>query len=316
MRNIIKLAYDVIGLEIDAIKGLQANLGSDFENSVNLILRSQGRVVVVGMGKSGIIGKKIAATLASTGTSSFFVHPAEAFHGDLGMIHCNDIVLMISNSGETEELVRLLPFLKHQDNKIIAMTGKIESTLAKNSCAVLNISVSREACNNNLAPTSSTTASLVMGDALAVALSTLKDFQPEDFARFHPGGSLGRRLLTRVSDVMRKDNLPICVPDLRLRDVVSVITNCKLGLAIVMEHGQMLGIITDGDLRKAFEESVDPLSLYARDIMSKNPYTIEQNANLTEAEKMMRKRTKRVLVVIDEFKKPVGVLQIFDVDDF
>jgi arabinose-5-phosphate isomerase len=315
MRQIVKLASDVINLEVDAIKGLLVNIGSDFEKSVKLILKSKGRVVVVGMGKSGIIGKKIAATLASTGTSSFSVHPAEAFHGDLGMIHCNDVILMISNSGETEELIRLLPFLKHQDNKIIAMTGRIESTLAKNAYAVLNVSVAREACNHNLAPTSSTTASLVMGDALAVALSTLKNFQPEDFARFHPGGSLGRRLLTRVSDVMRKEDLPICSPDAPLREIVSVITRCKLGVAIVMDQDKMLGIITDGDLRKVFEQAIDPLNLYAIDIMSKTPYTIDQNENLAEAEKIMKERTKRVLVVINSLKKPVGVLQIFDVDE-
>lgn len=314
MRQIVKLASDVINLEVDAIKGLLVNIGSDFEKSVKLILKSKGRVVVVGMGKSGLIGKKIAATLASTGTSSFSVHPAEAFHGDLGMIHCNDVILMISNSGETEELIRLLPFLKHQDNKIIAMTGRIESTLAKNAYAVLNVSVAREACNHNLAPTSSTTASLVMGDALAVALSTLKNFQPEDFARFHPGGSLGRRLLTRVSDVMRKEDLPICSPDAPLREIVSVITRCKLGVAIVMDQDKMLGIITDGDLRKVFEQAIDPLNLYAIDIMSKAPYTIDQNENLAEAEKIMKERTKRVLVVINSLKKPVGVLQIFDVD--
>jgi len=253
--------------------------------------------------------------LSSTGTTSFFVHPAEAFHGDLGMIHADDVVLMISYSGETEELIRLLPFMKHQGNKIIAMTGRLDSTLAKNADAVLDVSVSREACNNNLAPTSSTTATLVMGDALAVVLSTLKNFQPEDFARFHPGGSLGRRLLTKVSDVMHRDNLPICAPSSPLREVVGVITRGKLGVALVMEAGRMRGIITDGDLRKAFEDAPDPLKLNAIDFMTEHPYVISENENLAEAEKKMKALTKRLLVVVNAQEQPVGVLQIFDVQE-
>lgn len=311
----IKLGREVVKSEADALMEMRARLDQNFTFAVEIVKSSHGRLVVVGIGKSGIIGRKIAATLASTGTTSFFVHPAEAFHGDLGMIHADDVALMISNSGETEELIRLLPFMKHQGNKIIAMTGRLDSTLAKNADAVLDVSVEREACNNNLAPTSSTTATLVMGDALAVVLSTLKNFQPEDFARFHPGGSLGRRLLTKVADVMHKDQLPICAPSAPLREVVSVITRGKLGVALVMKEGEMLGIITDGDLRNAFESSEDPLKLCASDFMTAHPHTIRADENLAEAERIMKELTKRVLVVVDAQKQPVGVLQIFDLEE-
>lgn len=312
--DVLNLARDVVTIEVDGLLKMRERLDGGFLCALDLVRASSGRLVVVGMGKSGIIGRKIAATLASTGTASFSVHPAEAFHGDLGMIHADDVVLMISNSGETEELVRLLPFLKHQGNRIIAMTGRLESTLARNAHAVLDVSVPREACNNNLAPTSSTTATLVMGDALAVALSSLKNFQPEDFARFHPGGSLGRRLLTRVGDVMQK-NLPVCPPTASLREVVGLITRAKLGVALVLDRGQMLGIVTDGDLRKAFEMHDNPLRLTAADMMTANPFVIGVEDNLAEAEKTMRERKKRVLVVVDESREPVGVLQIFDVED-
>ena len=198
MKNYIELATDLISLEIEALQQMRSRVDGEFVKAIDLVTICLGRLVVVGMGKSGIIGKKIVATLASTGTPSFFVHPGEAFHGDLGMIHPDDAVLMISNSGETEELIRLLPFMQFQKNKIIAMTGKLDSTLAKHADVILDISVPREACNNNLAPTSSSTATLVMGDALAVVLSTVKNFQPEDFARFHPGGRLGRRQRARL----------------------------------------------------------------------------------------------------------------------
>ena len=311
--NYLKLATDVFNEEITSILSAKSKLGNSFTRAIDLISNCRGRVVVVGMGKSGIIGKKIAATLASTGTSSFFVHPAEAFHGDLGMIQPADVLLMISNSGETEELIRLIPFLLHQGNLIIAMTGNLHSSLAKNSYAVLDVSVEREACNNNLAPTSSTTVSLVMGDALSIVLSTLKNFKIEDFARFHPGGRLGRRLLTRVCDVMHKENLPICAFDAPFREVVSVITRGKLGVALVMNSDQMLGIITDGDLRKVFESFDNPLKLLAADFMTVNPLTIELNETLAAAENKMKENSKRVLIAVDG-KKPLGVLQIFDIE--
>lgn len=216
-------ARRVIAMEIDALSAMSARLGPEFERAVDLLMRCPRRVIVCGMGKSGHIGRKIAATMASTGTAAFFVHPGEAFHGDLGMILPEDVVLLISNSGETDELVRLLPFLQQQGNPLVAMTGRADSTIGRAADVVLDIGVECEACSNNLAPTSSTTATLVMGDALAVTLSVLKGFRPEDFARFHPGGSLGRRLLTRVSDVMQRERLPFCAESASFREVVQAI---------------------------------------------------------------------------------------------
>ncbi|OYU32008.1 MAG: KpsF/GutQ family sugar-phosphate isomerase [Comamonadaceae bacterium PBBC2] len=311
--NVIRLAKEVISIEIDALHEMEGKIGDAFERTIEIVLSTTGRLVVVGMGKSGIIGKKIVATLASTGTPSFFVHPGEAFHGDLGMIQPDDAVLMISNSGETEELIRLLPFMQFQKNKVIAMTGNLESTLAKNADVTLDISVAREACNNNLAPTSSTTATLVMGDALAVVLSTVRNFQPEDFARFHPGGRLGRRLLTRVRDVMQKSNLPICSPDTALRDVVSIITQRQLGIVLVMSDTSMLGIITDGDLRKVLQTVENPMSMDAKDFMTTNPHVVSQDARLAEAETLMQSLKKRMLVAVDSNQSPVGILQVFDI---
>ena len=313
MKNYIELATDLISLEIEALQQMRSRVDGEFVKAIDLVTICLGRLVVVGMGKSGIIGKKIVATLASTGTPSFFVHPGEAFHGDLGMIHPDDVVLMISNSGETEELIRLLPFMQFQKNKIIAMTGKLDSTLAKHADVILDISVPREACNNNLAPTSSSTATLVMGDALAVVLSTVKNFQPEDFARFHPGGRLGRRLLMRVQDVMQKDNLPNCGSDSSFKDVVSIITRRQLGIVLVMADEKMLGIITDGDLRKVLENNENPMNLLAKNFMTTHPHVISKDAKLAEAEHLLHDLKKRMLVVVDGNQKPVGILQIFDI---
>lgn len=311
----LALAKNVVQLEIDALFGMMQKLDSDFSKAIEIIRAARGRVVVVGMGKSGIVGKKIAATMASTGTPSFFVHPGEAFHGDLGMIRPIDVALMISNSGETEELIRLLPFLSYQKNPIIAMTGSGDSTLARYADVVLDVSVPREACNNNLAPTSSTTATLVMGDALAVVLSTLQGFQPEDFARFHPGGSLGRKLLTTVADVMHSTDLPFCEAKASFKDVVHTITRGRLGVAIVVSEQSLLGIITDGDIRRAFEKSDDPLQLLAADIMTTRPLTTVPSERFAVAEERMRGAKVNSLIVLDEQEKIVGVLQIFDLGD-
>jgi len=308
-----EVGVQVIDMEIQALRDMCDRLKSCdmFERSVDMILNSSGRVVVIGMGKSGIIGKKIVATLASTGTPAFFVHPGEAFHGDLGMIQPEDVIIMISNSGETEELTRLIPFMN--SNRIIAMTGGLDSTLAKGAETVLDISVPREACHNNLAPTSSTTATLVMGDALAVALGSMRGFQPHDFARFHPGGSLGRRLLTKVRDAMRSDNLPFCSPTTDFREVVHTMTVGRLGLALVVEDELLLGIITDGDVRRAFEFEGNPMTLTAIEMMTKNPQTIAPSAMFVEAEERMREHKINSLVVIGDGddKTPVGVIQIF-----
>jgi arabinose-5-phosphate isomerase len=312
MTDALVLAKKTISTEIDALQCMSDRLGNEFDKAVELIAGCEGRVIVVGMGKSGIIGQKIAATLASTGTSSFFVHPGDAFHGDLGMIKPDDIVLLISNSGETEEIVRLISFLKYQKNPIIALTGNTRSTLANHACVVLDVFVEREACANNLAPTSSTTATLVMGDALAVTLSAVNKFQPEDFARFHPGGSLGRKLLTRVKDVMHQDNLPLAKPDESFKDIVSIVTAGKFGLAIVMDGDELLGVITDGDIRRALDADIDFRSVVAADMMTENPRYVSTDELFYLAEEKMLALKISALVVKDADSKVVGVLQIYD----
>lgn len=301
--------------EAEAIGAMAARLDVAFEAAIQTILSMQGRVVVVGMGKSGIIGQKIAATMASTGTPAFFVHPGEAFHGDLGMIKPIDVALLISNSGETEEIIRILPFLQYQQNRIIAMTGAPKSSLGRNAHVVLDVGVEREACNNNLAPTSSTTCTLVMGDALAMVLAAERDFQPEDFARFHPGGSLGRRLLTRVADVMNKDKLPICTPDASFKQVVHSINRGYLGLTLVMQDNVLEGIITDGDIRRAFDRDTDFTILCAQDIMSRTPKTVTPDMRFAEAEAYMRAEKVGSLVVQDDNNEVVGILRIYDMDE-
>lgn len=308
--NIRMIFEEVINTEISCLQKMVENLDDSFQKAISIIRECSGRVIVIGMGKSGIIGKKIAATFASTGTSSFFVHPGEAFHGDLGMIGKNDVLLLISYSGETEELIRLIPFLKWQENKIISITGGLDSTLARNSDVVLNVRIEKEACTNNLAPTSSTTATLVMGDALAVTLSTLKNFQPEDFARFHPGGNLGRRLLTRVQDVMHK-RIPRSKPKTKFLDIAKAITDGRLGLTVVMDGDELLGIITDGDLRRSLENFEKPFDLLAEDIMTKFPKLIESNRMLTDAEIVM-KESKVSSLIVTEKSQVVGVLQLLD----
>lgn len=311
MLDPLAIAQQTLDIEIAALKAMRQRLDHRINKAVEIVLEMRGRVVVVGMGKSGIIGQKIAATLASTGTSAFFVHPGEAFHGDLGMIKPIDVALLISNSGETEEVLRILPFLQYQKNKIIAMTGKMQSTLAQHADVVLDVGVEREACKNNLAPTSSTTNTLAMGDALAVALTEKRNFQPEDFARFHPGGSLGRRLLTRVQDVMCKEPLPVCAPTSSFREVVNAITYGRLGLTLVMDDEVLCGIITDGDVRRAFDVYEDVKSLHAEKIMTANPLTINADTRFADAESYMREKKVSALVVQDTAGKTVGVLQIF-----
>jgi arabinose-5-phosphate isomerase len=312
MQTLINRAKQTIAAEIAALHSMSERLGSDFPKAVDLVMTMQGRLVVMGMGKSGIIGQKIAATLASTGTTSFFVHPGEAFHGDLGMIKPTDVALLISNSGESEEIIRVLPFLQHQRNSIIAFTGNPSSTLGQNAHVILNVGVEREACNNNLAPTSSTTCTLVMGDALAVALSVQRNFQPEDFARFHPGGSLGRKLLTQVRNVMRKDSLPICTPETLFRDIVHVINQGKLGLALVMNGSTLAGVITDGDVRRAFDTESDVRVVRATQIMSTNPKTTQEMTKLVAAEELMRAHKINFLIVLNELGRVTGILQIYD----
>lgn len=313
-KNQIKqYAIDTFEAEAAAVRNLSNLLTDDFAKAVEAILKCTGKVVVTGMGKSGIIGKKIAATLASTGTPSFFLHPGEAYHGDLGMISSNDIVLAIANSGQTDEILRLIPFMQNNGNTIIAMTGNPESTLAKNAHLNLNIAVEREACPLNLAPTSSTTAMLVMGDALAIALMKVRGFRAEDYAVFHPGGSLGRRLLTRVKDVMRKDAL--CVPKtMTLGDVIIAISDARLGIAAVVEDGKLIGVITDGDVRRAMAKYKERFfSIQAEEIMSRTPKTISPEARITAAEEMMRVHKIHSIIVTDDNSAVVGVVEFFNV---
>lgn len=307
----LALAKQVFEIEAQAIANLSRLLDEQFELSVDAILRSKGRVVICGMGKSGLIGKKIMATLASTGTPCFFMHPGEAFHGDLGMVSPEDVFIALSNSGETEEVIRLLPFLKDNHNVIIAMTGRPDSTLAKNAEHHLNIAVPKEACPLQLAPTSSTTATLVMGDALAIALMQARNFKPHDFARFHPGGSLGRKLLTKVKHEMRNGPLPIVAADANMKDVIHTISDGRLGLCIV---GDAEGIITDGDLRRHLDiDAAALMTKQAKDIMTPNPKTIDSNARLAQAEELMN-QVKIASLLVTENHTLVGVIQIYDLN--
>ncbi|WP_339725000.1 KpsF/GutQ family sugar-phosphate isomerase [uncultured Paraglaciecola sp.] len=295
------------------IKNMAQHCEQSLEQALCLIAASTGRIIISGMGKSGHIGRKIAATMASTGTPSFFVHPAEAFHGDLGMIQPSDVVVLISNTGETDEILKLIPSLQNFGNKIIAITGNTRSSLSKNSDVILNVKVDREICPNNLAPTSSTTATLVMGDALAIGLIHLRDFKPHHFALYHPGGSLGKRLLTQVKDVMHITDLPIVTMNQSMHDVILAMTSSTLGLAIVENNGALQGIITDGDLRRSLVQYLDFKTLTAQDIMTIIPITISQEQRLIEAEQMMRDNHIKSVIVVDEVNrhKVVGVLEYF-----
>jgi arabinose-5-phosphate isomerase len=308
----LSLAQQVFAIEREALEAVASRLDARFERACELVLNAGGRVVVLGMGKSGIIGRKIAATLASTGTPSLFVHPGEAFHGDLGMLMRGDVALMISNSGETEELVRVIPFLEEQGIPILALTARDDSTLARQAHVVLNVAVPREACANNLAPTSSTTAALVMGDALAVALSTMRGFQPEDFARFHPGGYIGQRLLTRVADVMHSASIPEVPAEAPLRVVLRAMSGGGLGLALVIEEERLRGIITDGDVRRAVERSDDPIALCASDLMTPNPKVAHPRERFAEVERRMLAHKINSLVVVGDSGEILGVVQIYD----
>jgi len=311
--DIKKLAQEVFEIESKEIANLSKRLTDDFEKAINAILQSSGKLIVSGMGKSGIIGKKIAATLASTGTPSFFLHPGEAYHGDLGMIEENDIVLLISNSGETDEVLKLIPFLKHQKNCTISMSNNDDSTLAKNTNYHLNIAVDKEACPLFLAPTSSTTATLVMGDALAVTLMKLRDFKEENFAKFHPGGSLGRRLLTTVGDVMKKKNLPIISSQATIKEVIQTISVGKLGLVVIIDNNKIIGIITDGDIRRTMESrEKDFFNLKAEDLMSIHPKLIYDTDKLISASNIMSQYKINSLLVVNESNDLVGVVQVYD----
>jgi arabinose-5-phosphate isomerase len=310
--EVISLGASVFYKQAESLNQIGGNLGHDFFEAVQILYNTSGRVVVSGMGKSGHIGRKIAATLASTGTPSFFVHPAEAFHGDLGMITAQDTVILLSNSGKTEEVVRLLPYLQEINVPIIAICGIRDSTLGQESTVVLDVPVGRETCPNNLAPTTSTTATLAMGDALAVALIKLRQFEPKDFARFHPGGSLGRMLLTRVQDVMTA-SYPQVMPSATFTEVIGMMTKGCMGLALVTQHDQVLGIITDGDVRRALDAyNENAYHLCAEQMMSAPPITIPANAKLEVAQQMMKSHQVTALVVLNDQDQCVGVLKLHD----
>ncbi|WP_393924578.1 KpsF/GutQ family sugar-phosphate isomerase [Campylobacter lari] len=307
----IKIAKEVFEIESKTILDLCDTLNEEFSKAVELILSVKGRCVVSGMGKSGHVGAKIAATLASTGTPSFFMHPGEALHGDLGMIASEDVLLAISNSGETEEVLKLIPVIKKRKIPLIVMAGDQNSTLAKQADIFINIAVKKEACPLQLAPTSSTTATLAMGDAIAVTLMKARNFKPDDFALFHPGGSLGRKLLTKVSDLMVSSNLPIVSPNSEFNELVDVMTSGKLGLCIVVENEKLVGIITDGDLRRALRANDKPrFDFKAKEIMSDSPKTIEASAMANEAEELMLKHKIKEIVVTQN-EKIAGIIQLY-----
>ena len=312
--HVLALAQDTLRTEAQAVLDMAQRLDDHFVRAVHALLQCGGRVVVSGMGKSGHVGRKIAATLASTGTPAFFMHPAEASHGDLGMITPQDVVLAISNSGESEELTAILPLIKRMGVPLIAMTGKLQSTLARHADMLLNTAVDKEACPHNLAPTASTTAQLAMGDALAVAVLDARGFDAEDFARSHPGGALGRKLLTLVSDVMRpRDLAPRVRSTATLADVMREISAKGLGAtAIVNEQDQPIGIFTDGDLRRLIEKGAQLQSLTAQDVMHPNPRHIAPTALAVEAAALMEAHRINSILVVDAQGALIGALNNHD----
>lgn len=306
----LELAKGVFEDQSRALSHIGHSLSDGFLDAVELIYTCTGKVIISGMGKSGIIGRKIAATLASTGSPSFFVHPGEAYHGDLGMIGGDDLVILISYSGETDEVIKLLPYLRHIQARSVAITGNPASTLATSADVHLDVSVEREACPNNLAPTTSTTATLVMGDALAVALMSRRAFMPVDFARFHPGGSLGRKLLTKASDVMHQ--VPSLARTSPFAEVVHEISEGEQGITCVIDDaGKLIGVVTDGDLRRAIEKRGQTEDLTANDIMGTMPVAVSADANLFDCEHLMRGRKLTSLIVAEE-GYPIGVVKSFD----
>lgn len=298
--------------EAQALLELIPNIDSNFDKTVNIILHCKGKLIVTGVGKSGNIGAKIAATLSSTGTPSFFINPLDVFHGDLGVIQQEDVVLAISNSGQTDELLRFLPYLLENNIPVIGMSGNPKSLLAQYSTAHLNASVSHEACPLGLAPTSSTTAALALGDALACALMEARHFKATDFAQFHPGGTLGKRLLTKARDVMHTENLPTIPFTMKLGEAVIHMSNGRLGLCIAEENSQVIGIITDGDIRRAMENSQDKFfQLTVADIMTRNPKTVSADTKISEIDRILHQYKIHSVLVIDDNHHLLGVVDSF-----
>ena len=309
-----EIARRVLRIERDALSSLVNRIDSNFERIVNAIYNINGRVIVTGMGKPGFIAQKISATLSSTGTPSLYLHPAEALHGDLGRVTKDDLILALSNSGETEEIVKFLPIVRRIGARLIAMVGNVGSTLARNADYVINTSVKREACSLGLAPTTSTTAMLAMGDALAMALLEKKGFKAKDFALFHPGGILGKRLILRVEDIMRKgrDN-PVVSENYTVKKVLLAITNARAGCAsVVNAEGKLTGIFTDGDLRRHLELQPDLINKKVKDFMTKNPISIKKERLAAEAFDVLRSKKIDEIPVVDDKKRPIGLLDVQD----
>ncbi len=312
---IAESARQVIRIERDAVSALLSRIGKDYETACEIILRSKGRVVMTGIGKPGFIAQKISATLSSTGTPSLFMHPAEALHGDLGRVTKDDVVVALSNSGQTEEIVKMLPLIKKIGCKLIAFTGNKRSPLAQHSDAVLDVSVKKEACPHNLAPTASTTAMLAFGDALAVSILKKKGFRAEDFAFYHPGGSLGKKLLLKVSDIMRTGKAnPIVREDMKIKHVLYRITNARAGSATIVDmKGKLTGIFTDGDLRRHLKEGQRILDQPVKQFMTSKPIAIAGDHLAAEALDLLRSRKIDEVPVVDRKRRPVGLLDVQDI---
>ena len=304
-----ELAIQCFKDEAEAVLGLIGKLDDNFEKAVGLMYECKGKVIVTGVGKSGHIGAKIAATLSSTGTPSFFINPLDVFHGDLGVMTPDDVVLAISNSGQTDELLRFIPMVLHMQIPIIGMSGNPESLLAKYSTCFLNVGVEKEACPLNLAPTSSTMAQMAMGDALAVALIEKRGFQPRDFAQFHPGGELGKRLLTTAQDVMRTDDMPVLPPEMHLGEAIILVSKGKLGLGIAEVDNKIVGLITDGDIRRAMEKwQAEFFDRTVSDIMTRTPKTVKPDTKSTEIQRIMNQYKVHSVLVIDDDDHLLGVV--------
>ncbi len=302
-------ATQCIKEEADATLNLINQLDENFDKAVSLMFHCTGKVIVTGVGKSGNIGAKIAATLSSTGTPAFFVNPLDVYHGDLGVMTRDDVVLALSNSGQTDELLRFIPMVLHMNIPIIGMSANPNSLLAKYSTVHIKVWVEKEACPLNLAPTSSTTAALVMGDSLAIALMRVRNFKPKDFAQFHPGGELGKRLLTTAQDVMRSDELPVIPKDMHLGDAIIHVSKGKLGLGVSLENGKVIGLITDGDIRRAMERwQAEFFDHTVNDIMTKEPKTVFQTTKITEIQQIMQQNKIHTVLVCDEQRHLLGVV--------
>ncbi len=315
MTKIRDYAIQCIKDEAEAVLDLLPKLDDNFDKAVELILACKGKVIVTGVGKSGHIGAKIAATLSSTGTPSFFINPLDVFHGDLGVMTSDDVVLAISNSGHTDELLRFIPMVLHMNIPIIGMSGNPQSLLAKYSTIHINTKVKKEACPLNLAPTSSTTAQLVMGDALAIALMQEKHFKPRDFAQFHPGGELGKQLLTTAQDVMRTEELPVIPQEMHLGEAIIHVSKGKLGLGVSLQDGKVVGLITDGDIRRAMEKwQAEFFDRTVEDIMTREPKCVMPTTKLTEIRRIMHRNKIHTVLVTDQAKKLLGIVDNYMVE--